>query len=75
MSKLQTVFECQHCTAEYIKWQGHCDTCNNWNSLEEKKYTKRQPHLSQVTQEKSHPIILKDNQRPQEENISTTQSK
>ena len=28
-------FECQNCGAQYPKWQGQCDFCGKWNTLEE----------------------------------------
>lgn len=35
MSK--TIYVCTDCSAEYVKWQGKCDECGAWNSLEEQK--------------------------------------
>ena len=26
-------FVCQNCGAAYNKWQGKCESCNEWNSL------------------------------------------
>ena len=28
---------CQNCGAVYSKWQGKCDACEQWNTLEEEK--------------------------------------
>ena len=33
MSKVKTVFACQHCGAQYLKWQGRCTECQKWNTL------------------------------------------
>lgn len=44
MAKLQTVYVCQQCEAEYPKWQGQCSQCQAWNSLVEQtreKVTKK----------------------------------
>ena len=35
MAKKSTVFTCQNCAATYSKWQGQCDSCNEWNSIAE----------------------------------------
>ena len=29
------IFVCSNCGAEYSKWSGKCDSCNNWNTLKE----------------------------------------
>lgn len=31
----KSYFECQTCGAQYPKWQGQCEECGNWNTLEE----------------------------------------
>ncbi|MGC6367874.1 MAG: DNA repair protein RadA [Candidatus Marinamargulisbacteria bacterium] len=33
-SKPKTAFECIECGTEYLRWQGQCDQCSEWNSLE-----------------------------------------
>lgn len=33
--KTKVVYVCQHCAAQYPKWQGHCQVCNQWNCLVE----------------------------------------
>jgi DNA repair protein RadA/Sms len=30
----KTVFECIECGGEYLRWQGQCDQCQAWNTLE-----------------------------------------
>ena len=35
MAKKSTMFVCQNCGAAYPKWQGKCDTCNEWNTIVE----------------------------------------
>lgn len=35
MAKVKSVFFCQSCGAQYLKWQGKCDTCNEWNTIAE----------------------------------------
>src|SRR3990167_11085886 len=37
MSTLKTkiIFTCQHCDAQYNKWQGQCSECQKWNTIAE----------------------------------------
>ena len=35
MAKLKKAFFCQNCGAQYVKWQGQCNSCKSWNSLVE----------------------------------------
>jgi DNA repair protein RadA/Sms len=31
----RTVYRCTDCGADYLKWQGRCDACGEWNTLAE----------------------------------------
>jgi len=33
MAKIKTKFICQNCNANYGKWVGRCDNCEQWNTL------------------------------------------
>lgn len=35
MSSEQIIFCCSNCGQEYLKWQGRCDGCGDWNTLRE----------------------------------------
>ncbi|MDD4556124.1 MAG: DNA repair protein RadA [Alphaproteobacteria bacterium] len=35
--KSTTEFVCQNCGATYMKWQGKCDSCGEWNTIVEEK--------------------------------------
>ncbi len=35
MKKILTTFSCQHCGAQYPKWQGRCAACQEWNTIVE----------------------------------------
>jgi DNA repair protein RadA/Sms len=39
MSKRSAMFICQNCGAVYNRWQGKCDSCNEWNSIAEESNT------------------------------------
>ncbi len=33
--KIDTLFVCDHCDAQYIKWSGRCLTCGKWGTIKE----------------------------------------
>ena len=33
MAKLKKAYFCQNCGAEYVQWQGQCNSCKSWNTL------------------------------------------
>ena len=33
LGKKKSIYECQHCGAQYPRWQGQCLECNKWNTL------------------------------------------
>ena len=35
MAKQKTAFVCNECGSDYTKWQGQCNDCGSWNSLQE----------------------------------------
>jgi DNA repair protein RadA/Sms len=35
MAKQKTAFVCNECGSEYSKWQGQCNDCGSWNTLQE----------------------------------------
>jgi len=37
MAKTNTKFICNNCGAEFLRWQGKCSNCNEWETLEEIK--------------------------------------
>ena len=50
MPKIKSVYICQECGYESLKWLGKCPDCNNWNSLvEEVKETQKTVASSKQT--------------------------
>lgn len=41
MSKLNTIFICSKCDAQFPKWQGRCDECGSWGTLQEQTVNKK----------------------------------
>ena len=35
MAKVQSIYVCQQCGAESLRWQGQCSSCQSWNTLVE----------------------------------------
>ena len=59
MKNNETIFVCNNCGEEYIKWQGKCDVCNEWSTLKEFNVPKNQKSLSR-SGAKTEAIKLKD---------------
>ncbi|WP_373820470.1 DNA repair protein RadA [Porphyromonas loveana] len=37
MAKEKTIYVCRTCGTKYAKWQGNCNACGEWNTIEEEK--------------------------------------
>src|SRR6266849_1934383 len=44
--KARTIYVCQECGLESVRWQGRCPECNAWNTFVER--TVRQPAAGKV---------------------------
>lgn len=44
MVKTKVIFACNHCGAQYSKWQGQCGDCGKWNTIIEEFEIKNQSH-------------------------------
>lgn len=42
MAKTKTTFFCQNCGAQYPKWIGKCNSCNEWNTIVEEVIQKEE---------------------------------
>ncbi|MFA6524760.1 MAG: DNA repair protein RadA [Patescibacteria group bacterium] len=38
VSKEKKIFTCEHCDAQYPKWQGRCSECGQWGTIVEGRY-------------------------------------
>lgn len=56
MAKSEIIFVCSNCGEEYLKWQGKCDNCGQWNTLKEFKISNSNSFSSKTTS--SAPIDL-----------------
>ena len=35
LSKIRTAYFCKSCGSQHSKWEGRCNSCGEWNTLEE----------------------------------------
>lgn len=55
--KNEIIFVCSNCGEEYLRWQGKCDNCGNWNTLKEFRNPKSDIRKSAI-RKISEPIDL-----------------
>ena len=48
MVKTKIIYSCQHCGAQFSKWQGQCSDCAKWNTISE-EVAVTQPQHARVT--------------------------
>lgn len=61
MAKSKTLFFCNNCGYESLKWVGKCPACNQWNTFVEKTIVKDSPTQSPIGDmgmQKATPILL-----------------
>ena len=60
MAKTKTTFFCQSCGAQYPKWIGKCNSCNQWNTIAEEIIQKEEKrNWKQSTSAKKASKVLK----------------
>ncbi|MBC7125392.1 MAG: AAA family ATPase, partial [Bacteroidales bacterium] len=73
MAKTKSVYVCQNCGAESVKWLGRCPSCNEWNTFVEERITKEsksRPGLVEVSRN-AIPKPLKEIETSNEKRIDT----
>ena len=60
--KTSDLYVCQSCGAETIRWAGKCETCGEWNTLEQitRKVQKKGPGQKSASVDVSKPITFAD---------------
>lgn len=74
MAKTKTTFFCQNCGAQFPKWVGKCNSCNEWNTIAEEiiqKEDKGSWKSSVATKKAVKAIKLKEITAVHEERINT----
>ena len=73
MAKNKTIYTCQNCGSQSVKWLGKCPDCNSWNSFVEEDYA--YPSVGKAKERtalyKEEPILLKDVQIKESNRIQT----
>lgn len=74
MAKTKTVFFCQNCGAQSMKWIGNCPSCGQWNTYVEeiirKESTKNQSPIG-ISSVNSKPTLINDIVLSSEDRIDT----
>lgn len=74
MAKTKTTFFCQNCGAQYAKWLGQCNSCNEWNTIVEEviqKEEKRNWKQTATAKKASKALKINDISIRKENRIST----
>src|SRR5690625_3348390 len=58
--KRKTIYTCQECGFESLRWMGRCSNCNNWNTFVEEVVTSKQSTRSHVTKGTTEPKKITD---------------
>ncbi len=73
MSKTKTVFFCQNCGAQSLKWIGKCPSCGEWNTYVEEvvERDKDQKWNRQTERKQNKPILISEIKYEQESRKDT----
>jgi DNA repair protein RadA/Sms len=71
MAKNKSVFVCQNCGAEAVKWIGRCPSCGEWNSYVEEVARKESTHSTSYKGSNNNPQKLSEITSMREERIDT----
>lgn len=77
MAKTQTLYFCQNCGAQSVKWMGRCSSCGEWNSLVEEvvqKESSKKGIASTFKSEHNKPLKLADIPAEDETNRINTEN-
>jgi DNA repair protein RadA/Sms len=72
MAKTKSVYICQNCGTQHLKWQGQCTGCNAWNSLVEELVDARSKTTpSSALTRGSRPLLLEEIESVAEKRLVT----
>jgi len=73
MSKTKTLFFCQNCGAQSLKWIGKCNSCGEWNTYVEEivERDKDQKWNRQTERKQSKPLLINEIKYEQESRKDT----
>lgn len=72
MSKTKTIYICQSCGTQHVKWQGKCSGCEEWNTLVEEFVDSRIKSSPAVSNSgKSQPKLISEIESAVEQRMAT----
>ncbi len=75
MAKVKTSFFCQNCGTQYVKWQGQCSSCKEWNTIVEEIIQKEEKSSwkssATSSQRVSKPLKINEIDASQEMRVSS----
>ncbi|MEI3613930.1 DNA repair protein RadA [Pseudogracilibacillus sp. SO30301A] len=72
MAKRKTLYTCQECGYQSLKWMGKCTNCNNWNTfVEEIKQPKKSTGTLTHTNKMSKPTKMNEIKYEKEQRVET----
>src|SRR5690625_1038223 len=73
MAKRKTIYMCQECGYESLKWMGKCTNCNNWNTfVEEMKQPKQAARAVTSGNKMSKPTKMNEIEFEKEQRLTTS---
>ncbi|MFV0573784.1 MAG: DNA repair protein RadA [Xanthomarina gelatinilytica] len=76
MAKVKTTFFCQNCGTQYVKWQGQCTACKEWNTIAEEVIQKPEKSdwktASSASKRVSKPLLINEIDVSQEARMVTS---
>lgn len=74
LAKRKTVYVCQECGYESLKWMGKCTNCNNWNTFVEEVKAKQNSSAAKTmtTSKQSKPTKISDVKSEQVPRVKTS---
>lgn len=70
MSKIKSIFVCQQCGYESLKWMGKCPGCSAWNTMSE-EVKESKPSVNIVNKSSSMPKSIKEIKSGEQERCDT----
>lgn len=71
MAKKNTMFLCNNCGYETIRWLGRCPSCQEWNSFEEFRVSQEKGNRSDVKVQAVHPVSITEVDWSQSSRLTT----
>src|SRR5690554_7123004 len=71
MAKKNTVFMCNNCGYETVRWLGRCPSCQEWNSLQEFKVPGSSQEATRVAVQSLKPVPITQVDTAREPRLAT----